>query len=202
MNTGHSHTRCRQRNAAAFTMVEIAIAIAVIGFALVAILGVLPTGLQVQRDNREDTIINQDGLYWMEAIRTGATGSVELARYVRWIDNANATYTNTVDILSVLSSPVPANGYHRAKVRAISGPAVERDQQKIGFEYIMLTSVQPTSSNSNLYDIQLIFRWPWIQTAAAEGTNGTGRKVFRTVASGRLVNTNGLYVFQPGVFEP
>ena len=60
---------------AGFTMVEIAIAIAVIGFALVAIIGVLPTGLQVQRDNREETIINQDGTYWLQAIRNGAAGS-------------------------------------------------------------------------------------------------------------------------------
>src|SRR5688572_11872570 len=39
----------------AFTMVEIAICIAVIGFALVAIVGVLPIGMQVQKDNREET---------------------------------------------------------------------------------------------------------------------------------------------------
>src|SRR6185503_19757012 len=42
---------------AAFTMVEIAISLGVIAIALVAILGVLPTGVRVQRDNREDTIL-------------------------------------------------------------------------------------------------------------------------------------------------
>src|SRR5687767_4925350 len=46
-----------------FTMVEIAICLAVIGFALVAILGVLPLGIQVQTDNRQDTIIAHDGAY-------------------------------------------------------------------------------------------------------------------------------------------
>ncbi len=55
----------------AFTMVEIALSIAVVAFAMVAILGVLPTGLQVQRDNRDETVINNDGAYLMEAIRTG-----------------------------------------------------------------------------------------------------------------------------------
>ena len=35
-----------------FTMIEIAIALGVIGFALVAIMGILPLGLTVQRDNR------------------------------------------------------------------------------------------------------------------------------------------------------
>ncbi|HLZ53286.1 MAG TPA: prepilin-type N-terminal cleavage/methylation domain-containing protein, partial [Verrucomicrobiae bacterium] len=37
-----------------FTMVEIAICLAIIGIALVAIIGVLPAGLNVQRDNREE----------------------------------------------------------------------------------------------------------------------------------------------------
>ena len=43
----------RFRTQAAFTMVEIAICLAVIGFALVAIIGVLPIGMNVQKDNRE-----------------------------------------------------------------------------------------------------------------------------------------------------
>src|SRR5689334_7105753 len=54
-----------------FTMLEIALCLAIIGFALVAIIGILPTGMQVQKENREDTIINQDAGYWMEAIRNG-----------------------------------------------------------------------------------------------------------------------------------
>ncbi|MGD0614189.1 MAG: type II secretion system protein, partial [Verrucomicrobiota bacterium] len=57
-----------------FTMIEIALCLAIIGFALVAIIGVLPTGLNVQKDNREETIINQDAAVWMDAIRHGAQG--------------------------------------------------------------------------------------------------------------------------------
>ena len=53
-------------------MVEIAICLAVIGFALVAIIGVLPMGMNTQRDNREETIINQDATVFIEAIRNGA----------------------------------------------------------------------------------------------------------------------------------
>jgi type II secretory pathway pseudopilin PulG len=56
----------------AFTMIEIAIAIGVIGFALVAIIGILPAGLDVQKDNREDTLISQDAPYFLDAIRNGA----------------------------------------------------------------------------------------------------------------------------------
>lgn len=73
------------RSAAAFTMIEIAIALAVIAFALVAIIGVLPTGINVQKDNREDTIVNQDGPYWMEAIRNGSKGLDHLTNFVERI---------------------------------------------------------------------------------------------------------------------
>jgi type II secretory pathway pseudopilin PulG len=58
----------------AFTMVEIALALAVIGFALVAIVGVLPLGLEVQKQNREDTIIDHKANYLLDGLRTGSRG--------------------------------------------------------------------------------------------------------------------------------
>lgn len=80
--------RCRD-NEQAFTMVEIALSIAIVAFAMVAIIGVLPTGLQVQRDNREETIINQDGAYLLEAIRSGGLGLDELTNFVERITITN-----------------------------------------------------------------------------------------------------------------
>jgi len=71
----------------AFTMVEIAISLAVIGIALVSIIGVLPIGMHTQRDNREETIINQDATVMMEAIRGGARGLDDLTNYVYAITN-------------------------------------------------------------------------------------------------------------------
>src|SRR5258708_308441 len=68
-----------------FTMVEIAISLAVIGFALVAIIGILPTGMQVQRENREETVIAQDAMVLMDAIRNGAQGMDDLTNYVQSI---------------------------------------------------------------------------------------------------------------------
>src|ERR1051325_860703 len=73
-----------------FTMVEIALSIAVVAFALVAILGVLPTGMTVQKDNREDNIINQEGRYWMEALRSGSVIE-DLTNYVESITITNIT---------------------------------------------------------------------------------------------------------------
>jgi type II secretory pathway pseudopilin PulG len=66
-------------------MVEIAISLAIIGFALVAIIGVLPIGMNVQKDNREETIVNQDATVFMNAIRSGARGLDDLTNYVTYI---------------------------------------------------------------------------------------------------------------------
>jgi prepilin-type N-terminal cleavage/methylation domain-containing protein len=90
-----------------FTMVEIAISLAVIGIALVAIIGVLPIGMNTQRDNREETIINQDATVLMEAIRGGARGLDDLTNYVYAITNYQTFYSG----LGV-PSPVVVWGYN------------------------------------------------------------------------------------------
>ena len=69
-------------------MVEIAISLAIIGIALVAIIGVLPLGMRTQRDNREETVINQDATVLLEAIRGGARGLDDLTNYVYAITNS------------------------------------------------------------------------------------------------------------------
>jgi len=99
-------------------MVEIALSLAVVAFALVAILGVLPTGMTVQKENREDTLINQEGRYWIEAIRTGARGLHDLTNHVESIEvlptkpGAPLQLTDLVaqpitpaDLISLLSVP-------------------------------------------------------------------------------------------------
>jgi type II secretory pathway pseudopilin PulG len=96
LRTPHSALPAR----AAFTMVEIAISLAVIGFALVAIIGILPMGMEVQRDNREETIINQEATLFMEAIRGGAQGMDYLAtNYVYAITNYVTFYATNGTVL-------------------------------------------------------------------------------------------------------
>ena len=74
-------------NASAFTLIEVAISLAVIGIALVAIIGVLPLGMNVQKENREGTVINQDATIFLEAISKGAQGLDDLTNYVYAITN-------------------------------------------------------------------------------------------------------------------
>ena len=73
-------------------MIEIAICLAIIGIALVAIVGVLPLGMNVQRQNREGTIINQDATVLLEAIRNGSHGMNDLTNYVYFVTNNWALY--------------------------------------------------------------------------------------------------------------
>jgi type II secretory pathway pseudopilin PulG len=75
------------RNCAAFTMIEIALCLAIIGFALVSILLVLPSGMNTQRDTREETIIGQDASMLLEAIRNGSRGLDDLTNNVYAITN-------------------------------------------------------------------------------------------------------------------
>src|SRR6266699_711976 len=100
LNESYMRFVLNKRAVAAFTMVEIAISLGVIAIALVAILGVLPTGVRVQRDNREDTILNQEGVFWLEAIRSGSRGLDYLTNYVDTI-----TISNT---MGVTAFPSPA----------------------------------------------------------------------------------------------
>jgi type II secretory pathway pseudopilin PulG len=122
----------RRQGERAFTMVEIAIAIGVIGFALVAVIGVLPTGMNVQKDNREDTTISQDAPFFIDAIRNGGTlttsnstfngilvdhgadfltnyvESITILGYTNGVVHSNETYTgfaNGAEIIGLLSAP-------------------------------------------------------------------------------------------------
>jgi prepilin-type N-terminal cleavage/methylation domain-containing protein len=158
----------RSTSRRAFTMIEIAIALAVIGFALVAIIGVLPTGMNVQKDNRDETIINQDGPYFLEAIRSGARGLDVLLDYVDKVEvvlnDSGASGTKTItpvinngsDIVGILSTPksnlvstAVYNGdvvrYVQAHVRALSGGATEQSGvgTNLSFSYLLQSEISP-----------------------------------------------------------
>ena len=88
-----------RRTERAFTMVEIALSLAIIAFALVAIIGVLPLGMGVQQQNREQTIINQDAGYFLDAIRSGARGLDDLTNYVGLITNSVQEYDAATNLV-------------------------------------------------------------------------------------------------------
>jgi type II secretory pathway pseudopilin PulG len=79
---------------AGFTMIEIALCLAIIGFALVSILLVLPSGMNTQRETREETIISQDASMLLEAVRSGAHNLDDLTNNVYAITNYVTHYNN------------------------------------------------------------------------------------------------------------
>jgi type II secretory pathway pseudopilin PulG len=110
----------------AFTIIEIALCLGIIGFALVAIIAVLPRGLDVQKRNREETIIGGNAEVWMSAIRGGAQGYDDLTNYVLCITNFWTKYkpdytidtsgydyytpTNSL-VTSIIAPPVPPDSF-------------------------------------------------------------------------------------------
>lgn len=113
--------KTRRQNA--FTMVEIALCLAIVGFALVVIMGVLPLGGLSQKKNRENTLSLIDGNYLLEAITQGARGYDDLGLYVDEIllysdsdpngepkaviqnNVSGGTYWGTREIVGLLSAP-------------------------------------------------------------------------------------------------
>jgi type II secretory pathway pseudopilin PulG len=94
-------------------MIEIALCLAIIGFALVAIIGVLPTGLSVQKDNREETIINYEANFLMDAIRNGSQGQDDLTNYVLVITNRVYQYVISGNSSNLQNANPLVNWYTR-----------------------------------------------------------------------------------------
>jgi hypothetical protein len=201
-------------------MVEIAICIAIIAFALVGIVGLLPRGLQTQRDSRATTIVGQDALYWLEAIRSGSRGLDELTNYVECIEigtNAPAPltfgrgFTNGYGIVGSLCTEGSRN---RAVVRAISGSAVDRaDSVKdLAFRYVMDVDIYRAKDNtfptnllvspSRLWNVRLSFRWPVRGPCPITSDRiGSYSRIVRSVIASRLLeetdSTQTYFFFEP-----
>jgi hypothetical protein len=209
-------------------MVEIALCLAIIGFALVAIIGVLPTGLEVQRTNREDTIINQEGAFFLEAIRSGSQGLDFLTNYIdelRINSTTNTPYLNGARIIGLLSTPknaifIPIGSSQTqlvysvtAKVRAISGSAAEKGTniaaRDFAFSYLLRSDITPYTNSfpynialsSSLYDLRLSLSWPVVQRSAGWAA-GPNQQTFRTLVSGRLAISNDILNQRLYFFQP
>jgi type II secretory pathway pseudopilin PulG len=209
-----SENRIKSRQG--FTMVEIAIAIGIIGFALVAIIGILPAGLQVQRDNKEDTIINQEGTYFMEAIRNGAQDMAHLDGLIEFVEirqirdqvpvgPANAAdATNANFLVSFLSRPsdvaLRPNEEPlevRAVLRPSSGSAVDTSDLGMRYQLIVRNVAFTNAAFANFQSGAVATNYlpNYLREIRLEfrwpvlpgGKVGGGRQVFRSLVSGTLV---------------
>lgn len=80
-----------------------------------AIIGVLPAGLNVQRENREDTIITQEANYFMEAIRSGARGLDDLTNNIISITNYWRDFDTSDNPWAPLAEQSAGHGYTRTR---------------------------------------------------------------------------------------
>lgn len=214
----------------AFTMVEVALSLAIVAFAMVAIIGVMPAGLTVQKENREDTVISQDAAFLLEAIRGGYASSNLTALTNSLLQFSGPYYampSNTpLEVIKRLSIPrwdtTNATGYVRAHFRALSGNLSEigAGAPPVSFSYVLTAEVTNYTADpayasnpalppgglafltNNLYEVKLTFQWP-----AYEGPPGVfptkvgnGRLVVRTLVSGQLVYDFGGYLFRSTTF--
>ena len=135
-------------------MMEIAISLAIVGVALVAIIGVLPIGMNAQKNNRQGTIVGQDATVFMEAIRNGTLGMDDLTNYVYAITNYWAEFSPLPPIGSGATNNVGVNGYTFANslvpntyypYLGSSGPALTNAANIIG----LMSTPEFTDVNGN-----------------------------------------------------
>jgi type II secretory pathway pseudopilin PulG len=133
--------RNRGSRRSAFTMVELALCIAVVAIAMVAIIGVLPAGLGVQKQNREETIIDQDATLLMEAIRSGATGFDDLTNYVDFVIVTNQPFNS--GSFSTYAYKGPLFKWPNSSVPTV----LEFPQQVLGLLSLPQTDYSPQGKN-------------------------------------------------------
>ena len=207
------------RGARAFTMVEVALSLAIVAFALVAIIGVMPVGLNVQRDNREDTIMSQEATMLMEAIRAGNASSnlTSVRAGFQILTNALIPFASsnftTADIVSRLCIPswdavntTAANGPIGAHFRSMSGNLADNvSSSAVGFSYVVFTEVNNYAGDpnnaahnyyltNNLYEVKLTFQWPVYDGGVQTGGNSAAlvdAAAASIVASGAYVKAQG-----------
>ena len=186
------------RPEAGFTMIEIAISLGVIAFAIIAIIGILPTGLQGQRDNREETIINQDARLLIEAVKSsGRDKTSELDAFVVTVDGV-APGGTTRTLAELLSDSVP----HEIVLSAISGAVANRNSD-LAFRYQVRNTVvnapefQGTPMADQVHELRLRFAWPVLPNNALAGE--PNRRVVRALISGW--RTNGV-IYAQQYYQP
>lgn len=186
------------RPQAGFTMVEIAISLGVIAFAIIAIIGILPTGLQGQRDNREETIINQDARLLIEAIKSGGRDqNSDLGSFVIATNGVPRIIT-TSKLIELLSD----TNTHRIVMSAISGAVANRGSD-LAFHYEVRNTVadapefQGTPMADQVHELRLRFAWPVLpnNTLGSE----PNRRVVRALVSGW--QTNGV-IYAQQYYQP
>ena len=206
----HSSFANRHSASRAFTLIEIAISMAIIAFALTIIISILPSSMRVQRDVREETLVLSDGNYVLEAIRHGARNADALMNCVDQVTIRGLIVpTNQLpDSLSIVQAMTTNLSGVVVIMRSLGGSMVSQElgNKDMALRYQITPEVLPVSPANlstnldwanevarNLYEVRLTFRWPVLPSPALPLAANSSKKVFRTIVSGGVdLNTNSL----------
>lgn len=184
------------RPEAGFTMIEIAISLGVIAFAIIAIIGILPTGLQGQRDNREETIINHDARLLIEAIKSGGRDRAsDLGSYVVATNGVNVegNIPRGIDITNLVQLLSDTKTNNTIVMSAISGAVVTR-RDDLAFRYEVRQTVvnapefQGTPVEEQVHELRLRFAWPVLPDNTVNFNGEPNRRIVRALLSGWWTN--------------
>lgn len=209
MNIRESNPGLRRARAAGFTLVEIAISMAIIAFALSIIISILPSSLRVQRDVREESLVMADGQYVMEALQRGARGVDSLMPSVDQL-TTNGVVVPMADLdgynlIRLLTTPY--TNVNALVMRSLSGAMTTQGGRNtnVALRYQVSAQVIPVDAAginpelmwtnqlaTNLYEIRLTFRWPVLPAPGFPLAGSSSRKVFRTLVGGSINPGTGL----------
>ncbi len=141
----------KARAQAAFSLVEIILALGVISFAIVAILGMFPVAVRAATESQEETqaALIARGLFEQIATQTGATRKITIGP----LDQANVS--KTLNLSSPPPQPIELGGFNsdteqtdaqnaRYKVTATIAPATANPATKLA--QVTFTIKTPTRS--------------------------------------------------------
>lgn len=196
-----------------FTIPEVALAVGIVAFGLVAVFSILPFGLTAQKDNREETIIRYEAEYWFAVLQSGGQplealdrvetvelgmGAGDVYRVNRFDLDESGQAAWPVDVCGWLSAPdnrVPAK---YALVSSINGSLFDRLNGARGkqghylpggefaFGYILETRIKPEGDKGTR--LSLTFHWPISEDVEQSLQAGQSMAGLATNTSTRLAN--------------
>ena len=190
----------------AFTLIEIALCLAIIGFALLAVMIVLPYGMNTQRDNREETIIGQDANVLLETIRNGSRGADDLTNYVFAITNYWTAYNANGSVVKTSHNgytfkEASVDGISRDYMRLTNGANIVghmSNPELTDLNGVQIPSLQPFGGISN----HILAYVRSLSGPAAEKPTQKNSIMVEDSFSYRIYCVNGAIMLDTNFFQP
>ena len=206
--------KCAIHARKAFTISEVALAVGIIAFGLVAIFSILPYGIEAQRDSQDQTIIQYEAAYWSSALRSGGLplGSINRVGVLELNDDNGSYYqvdnnrTNAFErdswakeVCGWLSIPDQHVKHKYVMVESINGSLSDKLSVlppggfNTTFRYILRVGIE-NNSTSLMTTIRLNFSWP--VDSRIEALLSDDPEMHKLFSGGNKFEKNKEYVFR------